>query len=153
MHPARAASGGMRTTSTALGSLIDWYETLTPETLARDAEFYARDAQFKDPFNDVRGRAAIRRVFEHMFETTEAPRFRIVSRLAGEREAFVTWIFTFRALRRDFAVRGATHLLFDGRGRVAVHRDYWDAAEELYARLPVVGALLRALRRRLRAPS
>lgn len=143
---------GAHSTATALARLIDWYETLAPESLARIAEFYAHDAQFKDPFNEVRGRAAIRRVFEHMFETTEAPRFRIVSRLAGEREAFVTWIFTFRALRRAFEVRGTTHLLFDGRGRVIVHRDYWDAAEELYAKLPVIGALLRALGRRLRAP-
>ena len=139
-------------TSTALARLIDWYETLTPGSLARIAEFYAHDAQFKDPFNEVRGRAAIRRVFEHMFETTEAPRFRIVSRLAGEREAFVAWVFAFRALRRAFEIRGTTHLLFDGRGRVIVHRDYWDAAEELYAKLPLIGAVLRWLGRRFAAP-
>jgi len=137
----------------ALARLVAWYETLTPESLARIAEFYAHDAQFKDPFNELRGRAAIRRVFEHMFETTEAPHFRIVSQLAGEHEGFVTWIFAFRALRRAFEVRGATHLHFDARGKVIAHRDYWDAAEELYAKLPVLGALLRALARRLRAPS
>jgi len=137
----------------ALARLIDWYETLTPESLAGIAELYAHDAEFKDPFNELRGRAAIRRVFEHMFETTEEPRFRIVARLAGEREAFVTWTFAFRALRRAFEVRGATHLRFDARGKVVVHRDYWDAAEELYAKLPVLGALLRALARRLRAPA
>lgn len=138
-------------TRAALDRLVEWYETLTPETLARIAEFYAHDAQFKDPFNEVSGQAAIRRVFEQLFETTEAPRFRIVSRLAGEDEAFVTWTFTFRALRRAFELRGATHLMFDARGKVVVHRDYWDAAEELFAKLPVIGAPIRALRRRLRA--
>jgi hypothetical protein len=34
---------------------------------------------------------------------------------------------------------------------VADHRDYWDAAEELYEKLPVLGALMRLLKRRLRA--
>jgi steroid delta-isomerase len=139
-------------TRETLDRLIDWYETLTPEALGRIAEHYARDAHFKDPFNDVHGRAAIRRVFEHMFASTEGPRFRIVSRLAGEHEAFVTWIFAFRALRREFEVRGATHLRFDARGKVIVHRDYWDSAEELYAKLPLIGALLRAFARRQRAP-
>jgi steroid delta-isomerase len=139
-------------TQAALERLVAWYETLTPESLARIAELYAQDARFKDPFNDVRGRAAIRGVFEHMYATTEAPRFRIVSRLAGEREAFVTWIFAFRALRREFEVRGATRLLFNASGEVVAHRDYWDACEELYAKLPVIGALLRALGRRFRAP-
>ena len=45
-------------------------------------------------------------------------------------------------------IHGASHLQFDDNGRVAVHRDYWDAAEELYEKLPVVGGLMRWLRRR-----
>jgi hypothetical protein len=30
---------------------------------------------------------------------------------------------------------------------VAVHRDYWDAAEELYEKLPLLGSLMRFLKR------
>jgi len=135
-------------THAALDRLVAWYETLTPETLERITEHYARDARFKDPFNDVSGRTAIRRVFAHMFETTEAPRFRIESRVAGEGEAFVTWVFSFRAMRRDFEILGATHLRFDASGDVVLHRDYWDAAEELYAKLPLLGPLVRLLGRR-----
>ena len=37
-------------------------------------------------------------------------------------------------------------------GRITLHRDYWDAAEELYEKLPVIGTLMRWLRRRLAAP-
>jgi steroid delta-isomerase len=37
-------------------------------------------------------------------------------------------------------------------GRVVYHRDYWDAAGELYERIPLLGALMRGVRRRLRAP-
>jgi hypothetical protein len=38
--------------------------------------------------------------------------------------------------------------VFDAQGLVTLHRDYWDAAEELYEKLPVVGALMRWLKRR-----
>jgi steroid Delta-isomerase len=34
---------------------------------------------------------------------------------------------------------------------VSRHRDYWDAAEELYGRLPVLKWLMRALARRAAA--
>jgi len=34
---------------------------------------------------------------------------------------------------------------------VTYHRDYWDTAEELYAKLPLLGGLMRLLRRRLAA--
>lgn len=37
-------------------------------------------------------------------------------------------------------------------GRIVLHRDYWDAAEELYAKLPVLGGLMRYLKRKLAAP-
>ena len=42
-----------------LDRLVDFYQTLTPEGVARFPEFYADDAYFKDPFNEVRGVAAI----------------------------------------------------------------------------------------------
>jgi hypothetical protein len=42
----------------------------------------------------------------------------------------------------------------DPEGRVVEHSDYWDAAEQLYGRLPLSGVVLRAIRRRLQlAPS
>jgi hypothetical protein len=36
---------------------------------------------------------------------------------------------------------------------VTLHRDYWDAAEELYEKLPVVGGLMRLIKRRLATSS
>jgi len=134
-----------------LNALVEWYESLTPESLGRMGEFYAANAWFKDPFNEVSGLEAIRRVFAHMFETLHAPRFRITERIADEHGAFLAWEFRFGAGRRAYEVRGATHLRWNGRGKVVYHRDYWDAAEELYAKAPILGALMRFLQRRLRA--
>jgi hypothetical protein len=39
---------------------------------------------------------------------------------------------------------------FDAAGQVALHRDYWDAAEELYEKIPVLGIMMRALKRAAR---
>jgi ketosteroid isomerase-like protein len=129
------------------------FETLTAESLARLDEVYAADAIFQDPFNQVRGRAAIRRVFEHMYRQLDAPRFVVLERLAdGGRIAF-TWDLEYRsrgqtALRR---IHGASLLALDAAGLVVAHRDYWDSAGELYEGLPVLGPVLRLIRRRLSA--
>ena len=45
-------------------------------------------------------------------------------------------------------IRGASHLRYDAAGLVAFHRDYWDAAEELYEKLPLIGSLMRWLKKR-----
>ena len=131
--------------------IVEYFESLTPETVARLSEHYAANAWFKDPFNEVTGLEAIRRVFAHMYRQVEEPRFRVTDRVIADNGALLVWDFSFRLGRRAIVVRGATHLRFNGRGKVTHHRDYWDTAEELYGKLPLLGTLTRLLRRRLAA--
>lgn len=134
--------------------LADAYAGLTRENLPALLALYDEQATFKDPFNEVRGRAAIDRIFRHMFDTLREPRFVVRSAASEGDDAFLTWEMHFsRQGRGDpMVLRGATHLCYSSTGLVVMHRDYWDAAEELYAKLPVLGALMRALRRRLSTP-
>ena len=137
---------------TAVDAVIAFYESLEPAMLPRLEEIYAVDASFKDPFTEVRGLDAIRRIFEHMFATLHAPRFVVTGRVADADRAVLIWEFRFGEHGRERTIRGATHLIFDAHGRIRDHRDYWDAAEELYATLPLLGWLMRRLQRALRAP-
>ena len=42
-----------------------------------------------------------------------------------------------------------SQLRFDGDGRVAFHQDFWNAADGLYEHLPLLGNLIRRVKRRL----
>lgn len=134
-----------------LDALLHWYATLDRASLARIAEFYGEGAEFKDPFNEVRGLPAIRAVFEHMFDSTDNPRFVILARMAQEDAGFATWRFEFALKGKRYTVLGASHIRFDAQGKVSVHRDYWDPAEELWQKLPLIGRPVRWLRGRFRA--
>ena len=118
-----------------LDALVAFYENLGAADVERFGAFYAEDAYFKDPFNEVRGLAAIRRIFAHMFRQVDAPRFRVEERIVADNGAVLVWTFHFRSRRLagggDQTMRGVSHLRFDAAGKVAHHRDYWDAAEEL----------------------
>lgn len=138
----------------ALERVVRFYETISPATLAAQlGALYAPDALFKDPFNEVRGLAPIGAIFEHMFEQVDQPRFVVTTRVAQGAQAFLCWDFVFtmkRFSKQPQCIRGATHLVFDASWRVSVHRDYWDAAEELYEKLPLLGALMRWLKKSAR---
>ncbi len=134
--------------------IVALYESLSPAALAQLGTIYTDDCRFKDPFNDVQGVAAIRRIFEHMYATLDEPRFVVHERVAQGEQCFLTWDFVFRlksGRRPEITVRGSSHLVLAADGRIRVHRDYWDVAEELYEKLPVLGALMRWLRRRMAA--
>lgn len=131
--------------------IVTFFENLREADLAQLPALYAPQARFIDPFNDVSGIAAIRGVFEHMFRTLDAPRFEVRDRLLDGDRALLTWDFHFRFQRstQPRSVHGASLLHFGADGRILLHRDYWDAAHELYEQLPVLGALMRWLRRRV----
>lgn len=138
--------------SDAMTRFVRYFEQLQPADIARLGHYYAADARFKDPFNDVRGVPAIARIFQHMFDSLEQPRFVVTRQLLQGNEAFLSWEFSFRFrnFRRDQLQRieGATLLQFDHAGLVTLHRDYWDAAEELYEKLPGLRVLMRWLKKR-----
>ena len=133
-------------------AIANYFETLTPESLGQIKELYAPTARFKDPFNDVQGIAEIERIFQHMYVVLDRPRFVIVAQIVDDAQAFFTWEFRFKFKRFDTqteqVVLGSTHLVLDAQGQIMLHRDYWDVAEELYEKLPVLGALMRWLKRR-----
>lgn len=138
----------------ALARLVRFFETLSPDTVRTDlATVYAAQARFKDPFNDVVGQVEIAAIFAHMFAQVEQPRFVVTGTVVQGAQAFLTWDFLFtmkRFSRTPQCIKGATHVVFGPDGAVTLHRDYWDAAEELYEKLPVLGALMRWLKRAAR---
>lgn len=133
--------------------LVDAYVRLDRGNLDELLALYDEQATFKDPFNEVRGRAVIGHIFRQMFDDLREPRFVVDTSACQGDDGYLTWTLHFlrEARSEPMQIRGATHLRYSAAGLVAMHRDYWDAAEELYAKLPVLGVLMRALQRRLSA--
>ena len=136
-------------------TIVQTFEALSPERVGQLDAIYAPDARFKDPFNDVQGLPEIQRIFSHMYVSLENPGFVVTQRIVDGSQCFLTWEFRFGFRRfktgQPQCILGASHLVLDEAGRITVHRDYWDAAEELYEKLPLVGRLMRWLKRRANA--
>ena len=139
-------------TRLATAQLAEFFEKLTPKSVAQLPNIYDAQARFKDPFNEVQGLAEIERIFRHMYVALDGPHFVITGQLVDGAQAFLTWEFRFRFKRFDTqtlqVVRGGSHVVFNDQGLVTLHRDYWDAAEELYEKLPLVGGVMRWLKKR-----
>lgn len=137
--------------NSGIDKIVAVFEGLTRQRLPGLATIYAENARFVDPFTDVSGLPAVTRVFEHMFDNLDNPRFVIIDRVEGSAQCVLTWDFhfRFRRFRPEVAqqIHGASHLFLNADGHITLHRDYWDAAR-LYEALPVVGGAMRWLRAR-----
>jgi len=132
-------------------ALAAFYAQLSPASVGRVGEFYAPTARFVDPFNDVRGPAAIERIFVHMFTQVDAPRFEVSSIFETADEGVLVWVMRWGEHGRGGRIEGTSHVRFDVMGRVVEHRDYWDPTPSIYASIPLLGLVMRRIRRWLSA--
>jgi steroid Delta-isomerase len=135
-----------------LNRLVNYFQSLSPATVADMSRIYTEDAYFRDPFNEVTGIEPIKHIFGEMFVRLHEPRFVITEKIAQENSAILIWDFDFRikSLKPNLArrIHGLSHVRFAADGRVNYHRDYWDAAGELYEQFPIIGSVMRWLKKR-----
>ena len=137
----------------SLARYVQLFETISPAALATLDEYFAPDARFSDPFNDVHGVPAIQHIFARMFETCLDVKFDVTHSFLHQDRAVLAWTMSFRPnvalLRKQcWEIPGTSLLHFAADGRVLEHVDYWDSGSYFYARLPIVGAIVRMLRKR-----
>lgn len=132
--------------------IIDRFEGLSLNSVDHLINLYSADALFKDPFNEVRGHLAIKTIFTHMFQQVDQPQFVVLSEISNLNHACLIWEFRFHFKNepQPQIIRGCSWLTIN-QNLIIEHRDYWDAAEELYEKLPVLGSLMRFLKKKLRA--
>lgn len=135
-----------------VAAYVQFYETMTRDSLARLPELVTADLHFVDPFNEVVGIAPMRRILEKMFDDLDAPRFQVTHRAWDGELCFLRWRFTARSKSGEpWTIEGMSELRFAADGKVKSHIDHWDSGRQFYEKLPLVGALLRLIRRRLAA--
>jgi steroid Delta-isomerase len=140
-------------TSQHIQRVIEQFENISPNTIDSLVTLYSEDAFFKDPFNEVKGHTKIKHIFTHMFTQVNNPRFVIKNTLENGSQACLIWEFIFQLKQSpnlDQVIRGCTWMTFNESLLITEHRDYWDAAEELYEKIPVLGGLMRWLKKRAR---
>jgi len=132
----------------------DFFENLSSDNLSELGQVMTNDIHFVDPFNDVSGLATVEKIFRHMFASLQNPRFTVThTAMADGDEAvgFLRWELSCALRGNPYHIVGMSEVGFASDGRVNLHIDHWDAAQQFYERLPLIGALLRIIRSRLKA--
>jgi hypothetical protein len=138
----------------AVARFTSFFGSLTEETVrARVREVYAAGVRFNDTLKPVRGVDALERYLLETARNIESCRVEIEEASSTPQGVYVRWKMhvSLKKLRRGETLGsyGVTQLRFDRDGKVAYHQDYWDSGANLFEHVPLLGAAIRALKRRL----
>lgn len=139
----------------ALERFLDTYQRLNRDNLELLEEIYSTDVRFSDPAHSLAGLAALRGYFVELYAHVEHISFDFAEPHASGDQVYVQWVMRLRHPRlnrgAEVAVPGISCLHFAADGRVDEHRDYFDLGVLLYEQLPLLGPLVRAVKRRFAA--
>lgn len=136
----------------AAQAYADFFARLSPGALAHLHEVFEPDVHFRDPFNDVHGISAVRRVFEDMYEKVQEPRFEVLEVVENDDVAYLSWRFHYRLPRiGDQSFEGVSRCVLSANGKVREHVDYWDPSVPIYEKIPLLSSMLRLVKKRLSA--
>lgn len=153
-----APEAGSAAEDEAIGRFRGFFENMTPQQVADTVEsVYAADAWLYDTLALHHGIEAIKPYFIKTAERAAGVRVEVLDVLRKENEFYIKWSMEidWSAFRKGGTTRsfGMSHLRFDQRGRVVLHYDFWDSTNGFFEHLPVVGSLIRWIKRKVAANS
>lgn len=127
------------------------FQRLGADSLELLDELYGAEIVFEDPLHTVRGLDALRNYFATLYEGVVSCRFDFHEELVVDGRASLTWTMHLEHRRfhkgRIIEVAGASFIHFGD--KVEFHRDYFDVGQLVYERVPLLGGLVRAVKRRV----
>lgn len=139
----------------ALERFLDTYQRLNRDNLDLLDAMYSEDVRFSDPAHSLTGLTALRAYFTELYANVEHITFDFADPHSSGNQVYVQWRMRLRHPRlnrgAEVVVPGVSCLHFADDGRVDDHRDYFDLGLLLYEQLPLLGPLVRAVKRRFAA--
>ena len=116
---------------------------------------YTEDVEFIDPIQRHKGRDSVEAYFSKLNENARSCKFDITNTIPCDTNkdgvtAVLTWHMTLELNkpRKTIHLDGTT-LLKEGASGFYYHRDYYDLGEMVYEHVPVVGWLVKKIKRKL----
>lgn len=138
-----------------LERFFDTYRCLNRDNLDLLGGIYSENIRFSDPAHSLKGLPALRDYFAELYANVDQISFEFSSPRISDNQVFVQWVMRLRHPRLnrggEVEVPGISCLHFAENGLVDEHRDYFDLGVLLYEQLPLLGPLVRAVKRRFSA--
>ena len=137
----------------ALESFKGLYERLNADTIEQGMleQVYSEDLHFEDSFHTLQGRDAFKQYCREMYENVKEVTFEFHEEFVSNQQAILIWTMHYQHPRLNrgkvISVDGASHIRIND--KVCYHKDFFDGGQLLYEQIPMLGSVIKTLKRRL----
>lgn len=134
-----------------LERFISVYSDLGTTNLTLLEQVYHADIHFTDPIHDVKGINYLLTYFDSLYTNLNTCRFNIDKVMTADMDAAIYWTMTFSHPKlnngNEISVEGHSFLSQQD-NKVIRHRDYLDVGSMLYEHIPLLGAVIKSIKKR-----
>ena len=131
---------------------IDFYKDLGLHSIDKLAGIYHQNVRFVDPVGEHNGLEQVEHYFTHLLNSTQSCEFAVTSLLSEDRMALARWQMKMRhptiGKGKEVVLDGVSELIIED-GRIKQQTDFYDMGTMIYEHLPVLGALVRFVKRKM----
>lgn len=133
--------------------IIEVFNQLRADNLHILDAFYHPQLKFVDPIGEVSGLPAMKKYYENMYKSVEEIRFDFVDHIENQGKHFVSWKMTLKTPNLNggepMVMEGSSHINFEPETNLVIyHRDYFDMGAFIYEQIPVIGWIIRSIKKR-----
>ena len=134
-----------------IAELSAYYRDFLAGDPADLSRFYRDDLQFRDPLHELQGLTVVQRYFAEMREGLTRCEFEFEEACVAANSACLPWHmhYAHRSLNGGevMTLRGCSLLKYDD--LIYYHEDFYDLGAMVYERVPLLGALVRGVKKRI----
>lgn len=132
---------------------VDFYRDLGLHSIAKLDGIYHEEVRFIDPVGEHTGLPQVKHYFTNLLDTTQSCKFVVTSMLSENETALARWQMTMQHPKigkgKEVILDGVSELVFED-GRIKQQTDFYDMGTMIYEHLPVLGSVIRFVKRKMK---
>lgn len=112
-------------------------------------EIYSEDIVFKEPIQEIQGIENLKAYFNKLNDNLIECSFLFTDESVVYNKAFLSWEMDLKLKRPKKNVKASGISVLINEDKIISQRDYFDAGELFYENIPVLGGIIRSIKKKL----
>lgn len=126
-----------------------YFEELDLENSSVLDEIYDKQIYFQDPMHEIQGIIDLKKYFQKLNDKLKEGSFQFMEESIIDNKAYLSWELklTLKKRYKSITASGISVLSFED--KITHQRDYFDAAQLFYEPIPILGGLIRLIKKKI----